>query len=122
MRLITGTSRSPRKADPNTFVGPALTQALVGRDDGLPLRVYRVGFADGAGMNWHHHDAEQILYGLTGSCIVVNRDGERLVIGPGDLVIVDAFEEHWHGAAPESAGEHLAINLGSETVWLERTG
>ena len=32
---------------------------------------------------------------------------------------IDPDEEHWHGAAPWRAGEHLAINTGAETSWLE---
>ncbi|MEX2466302.1 MAG: cupin domain-containing protein [Gemmatimonadota bacterium] len=121
MRLIKGSSRPPREADPETFVLPAWTQALLGRDDGLPVRIYKVTFTEGTRMNWHHHDAEQILFGLSGTCMVVDRDGQQLLLGPGDLVVVDPFEEHWHGAAPGADGAHLAINLGSQTVWMEPT-
>ena len=35
------------------------------------------------------------------------------------VVVIDPDEEHWHGAAPGTAGEHLAINAGAETTWLE---
>ncbi len=42
-----------------------------------------------------------------------------LLLGPGDLVVIGPEEEHWHGAAPGTAGAHLAINLGTETRWLE---
>jgi hypothetical protein len=34
------------------------------------------------------------------------------------VVVIDPDEEHWHGAAPGRAGEHLAINTGAETSWL----
>jgi quercetin dioxygenase-like cupin family protein len=73
-------------------------------------------------MNWHRHDAPQLLYGLEGTCVVANRAGEMVTIGPGDLAIVEPHEEHWHGTPEASAGAHLAINLGSETVWLEPSG
>lgn len=121
MKLITGTSRPPREADPETFVLPAFTQALVGKGDGLPVRVYRVGFEAGSRMSWHRHDGAQLLYGLSGTCVVVNRAGEEVRLGPGDIVVVEPHEEHWHGAPQDAPGEHLAINLGSETVWLERS-
>ena len=50
---------------------------------------------------------------------MVDRAGTELYLKPGDVVVIDPEKEHWHGAAPGTAGEHLAINLGSETIWLE---
>jgi quercetin dioxygenase-like cupin family protein len=105
--------------DTRTFVPPALTQQLVGPDDALPVRLYRVTFRDGARTYWHSHNDVQLLFGIGGSCLVVNREGEELLLEPGDVVRIDPGEEHWHGAAPGTEGEHLAINLGSETTWLE---
>lgn len=122
MKRIPSLSRPPREADPATFVLRATVQALLGRDDDLPIRVYRVDFEPGARMNWHRHDDVQILYGLSGTCLVVRRGGEEARIGPGDLVVVEPHEEHWHGAPADGPGAHLAINLGDETVWLERSG
>ena len=120
MRHIEATSRPTRSADPETFVRSATTQALLGRDDGLPVRMYRVAFEAGARMNWHRHDGPQLLLGLSGRCVVENRAGDRAEIGEGDLVIVEAGEEHWHGAPAGQHGAHLAINLGEATEWLER--
>jgi len=51
MRPIGGSSRPPREADPSHFVLPALTQALLGKEDGLPVGVYRVSFEAGARMS-----------------------------------------------------------------------
>ncbi|MDZ7779478.1 MAG: cupin domain-containing protein [Gemmatimonadota bacterium] len=119
MRFIPGASRPPKEADPTHFVLPAFTQALIGREDDLPVRIYRVGFEPGARMGWHRHDAEQILIGLAGSCVVVNREGERILLEAGDVVVVEPDEDHWHGAPSGAKGEHLAINLGDETTWLE---
>jgi quercetin dioxygenase-like cupin family protein len=49
----------------------------------------------------------------------VDRVGNELLLEPGDVVVIEAGLEHWHGAAPGGAGAHLAINVGSETTWLE---
>lgn len=119
MRRIDHATREHGPADPANFVLPARMQRLLGRDDGEAVRLYRVTFEPGARTNWHTHDAAQILFGLSGRCVVVDRKGATLELAPGDLVVIDAHEEHWHGAAPGAAGEHLAINVGSETVWLE---
>ena len=120
MRRISADSRPTNSADPDTFVLPATTQALLGRDDGLPLRMYRVAFEPGSRMNWHRHNGPQLLLGLSGRCVVENREGARVEIGEGDLVVVEAGEEHWHGAPAGQEGAHLAINLGDKTDWLER--
>ena len=42
--------------------------------------------------------------------------GSEVPLKPGDVVVIDPEEEHRHGAAPGTDGEHLAINLGSDTT------
>jgi len=122
MKVIDGASLPRNTADENTFVLPAFVQKLLGRDDELPIRIYRVTFGEGSRMNWHRHDGIQVLYGLSGTCVVVTRGGTEALLDTGDMVVVAPGEEHWHGAAPGSDGEHLAINLGSDTTWLEPSG
>ncbi len=119
MKAIDHASQPHGAADEHHFVLPALMQPLLGRTDGLPVRVYRVTFGEGARTNWHKHDDVQVLYGLSGTCVVVDREGNELRLHSGDVVVIDPDEEHWHGAAPGTAGEHLAINAGTETTWLE---
>lgn len=106
-------------ANPANFAGAATMQRLLGRGDGEPVRLYRVTFARGGRTNWHTHDGAQLLFGLSGRCVVVDRSGTTLTLDPGDVVVIDPHEEHWHGAAPGGGGEHLAINVGKETVWLD---
>lgn len=119
MRKIASDSRDHGAADPSTFILPATTQRLLGANDGESVRLYRVTFEEGARTHWHTHDRAQMLFGLSGQCIVVDRAGVELLLGEGDLVVVEAGEEHWHGAAPGGPGAHLAINLGSRTVWMD---
>ena len=94
-------------------------QPLVGREDQLPVRLYRVTFGRDARTNWHVHDDFQILVGVSGTCVVVDRHGTELLLAPGDAVVIQPGEEHWHGAAPGCIGEHLAVNLGEQTTWLD---
>jgi quercetin dioxygenase-like cupin family protein len=94
-------------------------QQLLGRADELPVRLYRVTFGERARTFWHTHDDVQVLFGLGGTCVVVDRAGNEQLLHPGDVVVIDPGEEHWHGAAPGTDGEHLAINAGAETTWLE---
>lgn len=119
MKRIEGAALPHNPADPNNFVLPATMQRLLGRDDGESVRLYRVTFEEGARTNWHTHNDSQLLFGLSGCCVVVDRVGNELLLEPGDVVVIEAGLEHWHGAAPGGAGAHLAINVGSETTWLE---
>jgi hypothetical protein len=51
------------------------------------------------------------------------RGGPIEIIHPGDRVLFEADEEHWHGAAPNRLMVHLAINeadAGHDVVqWLD---
>jgi quercetin dioxygenase-like cupin family protein len=119
MKRIEGVARPHDDADANNFVLPARMQRLLGREDGEAVRLYRVIFDDGARTHWHTHDDIQVLFGISGHCVVVDRAGDELTLEPGDVVVIEPGEEHWHGAAPGGGGEHLAINVGSETTWLD---
>ncbi len=119
MHAIHSADRPHNPADPANFVLPATMQRLLGREDGRAVRLYRVSFDEGARTHWHAHDDAQLLFGLSGTCVVVDREGNELRLEEGDVVVIEPGEEHWHGAAPGTAGAHLAINLGAETTWLE---
>jgi len=119
MRRIDRATRPAGPVDPAHFVLPGTMQRVLGADDGESVRLYRVSFEEGARTYWHRHDATQLLFGLSGRCVVVDREGVELTVEPGDVVVIDEGEEHWHGAAPGGPGEHLAINLGEVTTWLE---
>lgn len=118
MKRVARETRRNEAADSANFVLPATMQRLLGRDDGESVRLYRVSFEAGARTHWHVHDDTQVLYGLSGCCVVVDRSGQEFTLEVGDVVIIQAGEEHWHGAAVGGAGEHLAINLGADTTWL----
>ncbi len=119
MKHISGASLPHKPADPKNFVLPATMQRLLGREDDESVRLYRVSFESGARTNWHTHNDTQLLFGLSGRCIVMDRAGEECVLDPGDVVVIEAGLEHWHGAASGGPGAHLAINVGTETDWLD---
>lgn len=37
----------------------------------------------------------------------------------GDALLIAPAEKHWHGAAPDAGGAHLAVNIAVTTEWLE---
>ena len=89
------------------------------------LRVNRVRFAPLARTHWHVHAAGQTLHVTQGLARVGTRDGRTLELRPGQTLWCPPGEWHWHGAAPETFMEHLAMwettnsPSGSETTWGE---
>jgi quercetin dioxygenase-like cupin family protein len=92
------------------FIGEVLRQNLVAEGDAPSLRVTAVTFDDGARNRWHHHTTEQVLVVTHGAGIVAN-ENEELHVTPGDVVLIQAGERHWHGAEPGESMTHLSILL-----------
>jgi quercetin dioxygenase-like cupin family protein len=107
-----------RMGDEGTFSGRAMLDPLL--DDGAAarVRVNSVVFEPGGRTHWHSHTDGQVLLVASGRGMVENRDGDRHVLEPGDLVWAPPGEEHWHGAAPDSFLAHTAVSLGV-TRWHE---
>jgi len=75
-----------------------------------------VHFHPGARTAWHSHSGGQTLYVTEGEGLVCSRDGKAVTIRPGDVILADPGEEHWHGASPDHFMTHLSITEG-EAVW-----
>jgi quercetin dioxygenase-like cupin family protein len=67
---------------------------------------------------WHRHEKEQLLIVTAGSGVIGDRHAEWRV-SAGDVVIVAAGEEHWHGASSSESLTHIAVLLSAETTLLE---
>jgi quercetin dioxygenase-like cupin family protein len=91
---ITGDARAAELAAPE---GPSRTQ------------VDSVRFAAGARTRWHRHPVGQVLVVTEGMGLVQRRGGDVETIRTGDTVRIEAGEWHWHGATPNGALTHLAI-------------
>ncbi len=98
------------------FIGEVRGQQIVTELDAQSQRVTAITFVDGARNRWHHHSTEQVLVVTHGEGIIADESGER-AIAPGDVVLVQPNERHWHGAAPGSSMTHLTILLpGTMTI------
>ncbi|HEU0165569.1 MAG TPA: cupin domain-containing protein [Thermomicrobiales bacterium] len=95
------------------FTGVVSRQELVREGDAPDLRVTGVSFEDGARNKWHSHTTEQVLVVTDGEGIIATDTEERPIV-PGDVVLIQAGERHWHGAAPGKNMTHLAILLPGE--------
>lgn len=119
MRIFRSSEAPVGPVDPATFIGRATVQRLAHDDAGVSVGVYRVTFSDGARTNWHTHSGPQWLFVVEGRIRVQAEGGDRQDLEAGDAVVVGPGERHWHGAAPGSAGTHIAVNVNAATTWLE---
>ena len=88
--------------------GPVYRKALIDAKDTGGFGILLVTFSKGAGLNFHTHTFEQILYVTEGKGIVATKDEEK-VVTPGTIIFIPAEEVHWHGATDDSSFSHIAI-------------
>jgi len=82
-----------------------------------------VTFEPGARTAWHTHPAGQTLIVTFGRGRVQREGGPVEEVRQGDIVWFPAGERHWHGAAPDTAMSHIAIQekIGDSAVtWMEK--
>lgn len=120
---ITRAGSNPSGKGPNSWftgtvrVDPLFTAEEPGRTSGA-----HVTFEPGARTAWHTHPAGQTLIVTSGKGRVQREGGEIEEIFPGDVIWFPANEKHWHGASPETAMSHIAIQEsinGSPVTWME---
>jgi quercetin dioxygenase-like cupin family protein len=114
----------PQQGPADRFTGEVFATGISGPAD-HPARLASafVRFAPGAHTNWHVHHNGQILHVLSGTALVVTRDGSVIRARPGETVRCLPGEEHWHGATPDETMTHLAMVVAPAdrdgTTWLE---
>ena len=111
-----------KPASAEYFTGAARIMSLV-KNDNIGCNVAWVTFEPKARNHWHTHPAGQVLIVTEGKGYVQKRGEKRQLLLPGDVVIILAGEEHWHGATADSIFTHIAIQPvsenGEEISWLE---
>jgi quercetin dioxygenase-like cupin family protein len=109
-------SQARPAAHPEYFAGPVFMQSLVGPDRSSELEIIAVFFEDGARTIPHTHATDQVLYVVSGTCVVADDAGRRQV-GAGEYVVLPANRWHWHGAAPGQSMCHVSIRQPGPTDW-----
>ncbi|WP_204115411.1 cupin domain-containing protein [Shimia biformata] len=122
MEIIAAPDHAHRKGPASYFTGNVSLHLLTESRPPASVFAARVSFEPGARTAWHTHPVGQLLHVLSGTGLVALRNQAPRVIATGDTVWIDPGEEHWHGAAPDSAMEHLAVQEvrdGNGADWLE---
>jgi len=82
----------------------------------------RIDVAGRARTAWHTHPLGQMLIVTSGRGRVQRWGGPIEEIRAGDVVWFEPDEKHWHGAAPDTAMTHIAIQEvknGKVVDWME---
>ena len=70
--------------------------------------------------NWHiHHGAGQILLCTAGRGYYQEWGKEAQELSAGDVVNIPPEVKHWHGAAPDSWFQHIALSVPGENSGCE---
>ncbi|RIA44626.1 quercetin dioxygenase-like cupin family protein [Hephaestia caeni] len=121
---ITRSGTQPSSKGPDDwFTGTVRVDPLFSAPAPARVAGAHVTFEPGARTAWHTHPLGQTLI-VTFGRGRVQRDGGAIEdIFPGDVVWFAPGEKHWHGAAPDTAMSHIAIQEqldGKAVDWLEQ--
>jgi quercetin dioxygenase-like cupin family protein len=111
-----------RRGNPEYFTGTVWQDPIIEAPEPARIRGLRVSFEPGARTAWHTHPLGQTLYVVSGVGRVQSWGEPVREIRPGDTIWIPPGEKHWHGAAPQTAMVHLALQEsldGVQVQWLE---
>ena len=122
MKISRSGSRSTMPGPGNWFTGTVKVEPVFQAEAPGRVAGANVTFEAGARTAWHTHPLGQTLV-VTSGCGRVQREGGPIEeIRPGDVVWFEPGEKHWHGAGPDTAMLHLAMQEaldGTYVDWLE---
>ncbi|MEU4390198.1 cupin domain-containing protein [Kribbella sp. NPDC023855] len=112
---ITRSSIDTVKGPADWFTGDVYIDAVAAAPPPSRVAANLVHFMPGARTHWHSHPLSQTVFVTEGIGLCQRRGGPIEIIRPGDRVLFEANEEHWHGATPTRLMTHLALNESDPT-------
>ena len=122
MKIKRNGSRPSGKGAAEYFTGAVRVDPLFEAPDPARVRGANVTFEPGARTAWHTHPLGQTLIVISGVGWAQRAGGPIEEIRPGDVVWFEPREKHWHGAAPTTAMNHIALQEalnGKVVEWME---
>ena len=107
------------------FTGRVVRTPIIEAEEPARLRAVVVAFEPGARTAWHTHPLGQTLHVTFGSGLAQVWGEPVQTIRAGDTVWIPPGEKHWHGAGPDTAMTHIAMQEaldGKAVEWLEKVG
>lgn len=115
-------SQAPGKGAAEYFTGSVRVDPLFQAPEPSRAGAGSVTFEPGARTAWHTHPLGQTLIVTSGVGWIQREGGPVDEMRPGDVVWIAPGVRHWHGATPNSAMTHIAVNEllnGKNVEWLE---
>lgn len=122
MEILRAGARASAKGPEAWFTGTVRIDPLFNPFDAERVQGAQVTFEPGARTAWHTHPLGQTLIVVSGLGRVQREGGPVEEIRPGDTVWFAPGERHWHGAAPNVAMTHIALQEvqdGKVVDWME---
>lgn len=116
-------SRPVEPGPEDYFTGEVQMTPLISAPAPARLRGVSVTFQPGARTAWHVHPLGQTLIVTQGRGRAQTAGGPVKTLNEGDVVWFEPGEKHWHGAAPDSAMTHIALQeaqVGEAVEWMEK--
>lgn len=112
-----------KPAPSDYFSGKAFVKTLVAADEATNCNISEVAFEAGCRNNWHTHPSNQILMVKEGTCYYQEEGKQIQILQAGEVINVLPEIKHWHGASPNAAMVHIAININTDkgmVNWMEK--
>lgn len=122
MQIFNAGSRPSVRANPDYFTGIVWQDPIIMAEAPARLNALMVHFEPAARTAWHTHPLGQTLHVTQGAGLVCLRGEAPRTIRDGDTVWIPPHVEHWHGAGPDTAMTHIAmqeVKDGTAANWLE---
>ena len=123
MEIIKNGIQESVKGPEEWFTGSVRIDPLFSKKETTKAAGVLVTFETGARTVWHTHPVGQTLIVTSGFGLAQREGGPIEEIQPGDVVWFEAGEKHWHGASPNKAMSHIAIQEekdGNVVEWMEK--
>ena len=123
IKITRSGSQQPSKGPAEHFTGSVQIEPLFPAHQPSRASGGKVTFEPGARSAWHTHPLGQTLIVTNGTGWIQQWGGPIEEIRKGDVIWTPAGVKHWHGAAPNTAMTHIAIQEqlnGKAVEWMEK--
>ena len=97
------------------FTDTVYAKSILEHEDSDNFNFAIVNFPESARTKFHIHSGDQILIITEGEGMVCNEEIE-LNVKKGDMVLINAGENHWHGAKENTTMSHITITVSGSTT------
>jgi quercetin dioxygenase-like cupin family protein len=106
---VVKTSDLPRESAVSPlFTGEVFRQLIVDPAESKSFNFSIVNFSAGSRNKFHQHTSDQILIVTEGTGVVAT-DQEERTVSAGDVILIPAGENHWHGAPGQTPMSHITV-------------